>query len=305
MTDQIEKQALSVVLIVDDEPGNIRILVELLRPYYTTRVATNGETALRIAMSENPPDLVLLDIMMPGMDGYEVCRKLKADPCTQHIPVIFITAKDSEEDQITGFETGAVDYVTKPFSPVIVKARVKTHVELKKFREFYESLSLRDGLTCIANRRRFDEYLTATWNLARRESSPLSLILIDIDYFKLFNDNYGHKEGDACLIRVAQTLAASLRRSVDLMARYGGEEFGCILPNTTLDGATAMAEKFREGILALQIPHASSPTADYLTISQGVATMIPSSDTSPDILIKAADEALYRAKTAGRNRVGV
>ncbi|MBF0477702.1 MAG: diguanylate cyclase, partial [Deltaproteobacteria bacterium] len=297
MTDQIEKQALSVILIVDDEPGNIRILVELLRPYYTTRVAVNGETALRIATSDNPPDLVLLDIMMPGMDGYEVCRRLKADPCTQHIPVIFITAKDSEEDQITGFETGAVDYVTKPFSPVIVKARVKTHVELKKLREFYESLSLRDGLTCIANRRRFDEYLSATWNLAKRESSPLSLVLIDIDHFKFFNDNYGHKDGDACLIRVAQTLGASLRRSVDLMARYGGEEFGCILPNTTLDGAMAMAERFRECILALQIPHAGSPTADYLTISQGVATVIPSSDSSPDNLIKAADAALYRSKT--------
>ncbi|MBF0551314.1 MAG: response regulator [Deltaproteobacteria bacterium] len=140
-SDQIEKQTLSIVLIVDDEPGNIRILVELLRPYYTTRVAVNGETALRIATSDNPPDLVLLDIIMPGMDGYEVCRKLKADPGTQHIPVIFITAKDREEDQITGFETGAVDYVTKPFSPEIIKARVKTHVELKKLREFYESLS--------------------------------------------------------------------------------------------------------------------------------------------------------------------
>ncbi|MBF0496562.1 MAG: diguanylate cyclase [Deltaproteobacteria bacterium] len=304
MNDQIEKQALSVVLIVDDEPGNIRILVELLRPYYTTRVAVNGETALRIATSDNPPDLILLDIMMPGMDGYEVCRRLKADPYTQHIPVIFITAKDSEEDQITGFETGAVDYVTKPFSPVIVKARVKTHVELKKFREFYEGLSLRDGLTCIANRRRFDEYLNATWNMSRRESSPLSLILIDIDHFKLFNDNYGHKAGDACLIQVAQALAASLRRSVDLMARYGGEEFACILPNTTLDGATSLAEKFREGIMSLQISHAYSPTANYLTISQGAATMIPSSDTSPDILIKAADAALYRSKKAGRNMVG-
>lgn len=290
------------ILIVDDEPANIRILVDLLRPGYALRVATNGETALRIALSDAPPDLIILDVMMQGVNGYEVCSQLKNDPRTESIPVIFITAKGQERDEIRGLEAGAIDYVAKPFNPVIVKARVQTHAELKRHRDFLKNLSFCDGLTNIANRRRFDEYLTTSWDFACRESSPLSLILVDIDHFKLFNDTLGHQAGDECLRQVAQALQASLKRRVDLLARYGGEEFGCILPKTNLHGAVMIAERFRESILGLRISRGPS-SGGCLTISQGAATIVPGRDFSPESLIKAADEALFRSKQEGRDRI--
>ncbi|MBF0550484.1 MAG: PleD family two-component system response regulator [Deltaproteobacteria bacterium] len=299
MIEQSQKQN---ILIVDDEPANIKILTELLGSKFTIRAATNGEKALKIVGSDKPPDLVLLDVMMPGIDGYAVCQRLKADPTTQNIPVIFITSKDSEEDQVKGFKAGAVDYIMKPFSPVVVEARVQTHVELKIQREFLKELSFRDGLTGIANRRRFNDYLRTVWDFAVREASPMSLILIDLDHFKNYNDNYGHQAGDTCLIQVAQAMAAALQRKVDLIARYGGEEFGCILPKTDLDGAFLIAEKLHDSILALQIPHAPSTTCSSVSISQGVASTIPSKDASPDDLLKMADQALYQAKQTGRNR---
>ena len=298
-----ELQQKQTILVVDDSPENITVLGALLRADYTVRVATNGEKALKIMGSDNPPDLILLDVMMPGMDGYEVCRRLKADSRTQNIPVIFITAKTSEEDEVKGFEMGAVDYVTKPFSPVVIKARVRTHMDLKRYRDLLVNTSYCDGLTAIANRRRFDEYYTVLWNLSIREALPLSLIMIDIDNFKQFNDNYGHQEGDACLVRIAQKLAESLKRKTDLVARYGGEEFVCILPYTGIDGAISIAEEFRTGILSLQIPHAYSSAGSYVTISQGVANISPIKDSSPKALIMAADNVLYRAKESGRNRI--
>ncbi|MBF0475714.1 MAG: PleD family two-component system response regulator [Deltaproteobacteria bacterium] len=299
MIEQSQKQN---ILIVDDEPANIKILTELLGSKFTIRAATNGEKALKIVGSDKPPDLILLDVMMPGIDGYAVCQRLKADPTTQNIPVIFITSKDSEEDQVKGFKAGAVDYIMKPFSPVVVEARVQTHVELKIQREFLNELSFRDGLTGIANRRRFNDYLSTVWDFAVREASPMSLILIDIDHFKSYNDHYGHQAGDTCLIQVAQAMEASLPRKVDLIARYGGEEFGCILPKTDLDAAFLIAERFNDSILALQIPHTPSTTCSCVSISQGVASTIPSKDSSPDDLLKMADQALYQAKQTGRNR---
>lgn len=300
MTKQNSEQ---MILIVDDEPANIRILVELLRPEYALRVATNGETALRIALSDAPPDLILLDVMMQGVDGYEVCRRLKNDPRTESIPVIFITAKGHERDEIKGFEAGAIDYVAKPFNPVIVKARVQTHAELKRHRDFFKNLSFCDGLTNVANRRRFDEYLATSWDFACRESSPLSLILLDIDHFKQFNDTFGHQAGDECLKRVSQALQSSLKRKIDLLARYGGEEFGCILPKTNLHGTLLIAERFRESILDLQISRDRSSDSGCLTVSQGAATIVPGSGSSPGALIKAADEALFKSKQEGRDRI--
>ncbi|MBF0495658.1 MAG: diguanylate cyclase [Deltaproteobacteria bacterium] len=299
MIEQSQKQN---ILIVDDEPGNIKVLTELLGSKFTIRAATNGEKALKIVGSDKPPDLVLLDVMMPGIDGYAVCQRLKTDPYTQNIPVIFITSKDSEEDQVKGFKAGAVDYIMKPFSPVVVEARVQTHVELKIQREFLKELSFRDGLTGIANRRRFNDYLSTVWDFAVREASPMALIMIDLDHFKGYNDHYGHQAGDTCLIQVAQAMGAALRRKVDLVARYGGEEFGCILPKTDLDGAFLIAERFSDSILALQIPHSPSTTCSCVSISQGVASTMPSKDSSPDDLLKMADQALYQAKETGRNR---
>lgn len=291
------------ILIVDDAPANIKVLGEALKFDYHIIVATNGEKALQIAASSKPPDLILMDIIMPGMDGYEACKKLKQEEQTRNIPVVFITAKDQEEDETHGLELGAVDYITKPFSLPIVKARVKTHLELKRHRDNLEHLSACDGLTGIPNRRRFEEMFDQEWKRSIRQSRALSLVMMDIDYFKLFNDHYGHLLGDDCLKLVAETLLVTIRRPGDFVARYGGEEFVCILPETDKEGAFTVAELFRKSIDHLKMKHEKSHISDHVTISLGVATTIPKAEKAMKFLIEEADKALYQAKEAGRNRV--
>ncbi len=289
------------ILIVDDEPANIRVLGSALRDEYQVSFATSGEQALNIAGSDT--DLILLDIMMEGMDGYEVCRKLKNSRKTKNIPIIFITTMSDEEDETRGLEAGAVDYITKPFSMAIVKARVRTHLELKRHRDMLENLSSLDGLTGIPNRRRFDEYLEQEWKRAVRDASFLSLIMIDIDYFKKFNDNYGHCAGDDCLRKVAKTLAESVNRPSDLVARYGGEEFAAVLPKTDKEGAVFVADTMLKKIESLGIPHSHSEVQTFLTVSIGTATILPSPDADMSVLVNSSDRALYEAKRSGRNRL--
>lgn len=296
---------LQTVLIVDDSKANIAVLAEVLRQDYKVRAATGGEKALEIAFSGSPPDLILLDIVMPDMDGYEVCARLKADPQTKNIPVIFITGKESEEDEIKGFELGACDYITKPFNPVVVKARVNTQAELKRNRDYMERISYLDGLTGIANRRKFNEFLEHSWNFAKRQLLPVSLILMDIDFFKAYNDTCGHLEGDACLIQIAQALAKTAVRRTDLVARYGGEEFVCVLPGTNLENALIVAEKLRQSVIALQIPHHHFTAGSVVTISLGVASMVPEKSAPFSQLIQAADAALYLSKESGRNKISM
>lgn len=293
----------STILIVDDQPTNIRVLGEALKNDYQIKMATTGEKALEIAGSEAPPDLILLDILMPGIDGYEVCKRLKQNPKTEKIPVIFITAKNQEADETKGLGYGAVDYITKPFSIPIVKARAKTHLELKKHRDLLEDLSTLDGLTGIPNRRKFDDYLEMEWKRAVRGSYPVSIIMIDIDYFKLFNDNYGHSAGDDCLKTVAQSLNMASRRPADFIARYGGEEFVGILPNTFIEKAAEFAQRLRLSVEELHIPHKFSLVSDKITVSLGCAATIPTVKKSYDLLIKNADKALYEAKSKGRNQL--
>jgi len=290
------------ILVVDDQPANIMVLGEALKNDYQVKLATNGLKGLEIASSDNPPDLILLDIVMPGINGYDVCIKLKQDLHTQKIPVIFITAKDQEEDETKGLDCGAVDYITKPFSLPIVKARVKTHLELKKHRDILEDLSTLDGLTGIPNRRKFDEQIELEWKRSVRESIPLSLIMIDIDYFKLYNDNYGHGTGDECLRKVAKTLSIAAKRPADFIARYGGEEFSCILPGADISQADIFATLLRKNIVELAITHEYSLASDVVTISLGVASVIPTTSKSYLSLIECADKSLYKAKSQGRNR---
>jgi diguanylate cyclase (GGDEF)-like protein len=291
------------ILIVDDEPINIKLLASELKSTYDVVFALKGEDAIKIAGGAQSVDLILLDIMMPGANGYEVCERLKAFPHTQNIPVIFITTMSLEEDETKGLEIGAVDYITKPFSMAIVKARIKTHLELKQHRDRLERLSTMDGLTGIANRRRFDERLEREWKLACRDAVLISLILIDIDNFKLYNDNYGHIAGDDCLRKVAQALNDSVRRPADMVARYGGEEFAAILPKTDREGAMGIAEIMRTRVEALQIPHEKSEVAAHITVSLGVVTALPSPHEFASYLVNAGDKALYEAKHNGRNRV--
>lgn len=290
------------IVVIDDMPVNIRILHAVLTRDFDVRCATGGAEGLELVRRELP-DLVVLDVMMPEIDGYEVCRRLKAEPATAQIPVIFITALDEAEEEARGLEVGAVDYLTKPITPAIVLARVKTHVELKRLRDRLELMTTTDGLTGIANRRGFDACLAREWQRAVRTRSPLSLIMADIDFFKSFNDHYGHLAGDTCLRKVAQAMASTAERPADLVARYGGEEFAALLPDTDAAGALVLAEEMRRRVAALGIVHTVSAAADCVSVSLGVATLVPESRDDPNYLILQADEALYQAKERGRDRV--
>ncbi|MCG5494964.1 diguanylate cyclase [Ectothiorhodospira variabilis] len=293
------------VLVVDDSRINLQLLHNILDRRYQVSVAIDGEQALRRAESLRP-GLILLDIKMQGMDGYEVCRRLNALEATQDIPVIFVTAKDQQEEERKGLELGAVDYITKPFLPAIVEARVRNHIELKRQRDTLARLSRIDGLTGIANRRQFDDVLMQEWNHAGRTGGCIGLILLDIDHFKPFNDHYGHVAGDDALQAVARALSDTLPRTTDLVARYGGEEFVCVLPGTNREGVLTVAQRIRAAILALGIPHAASSTHTHLTVSLGVASARPKlHEGDPGALINLADEALYKAKASGRNQVGL
>ena len=290
------------ILIADDQPTNIRVLFELFRDQCDVFMATSGAQTIQICRAELP-DLILLDVVMDDIDGHEVCRRLKADPLTGAIPIIFVTSQNQEADEVIALGLGAVDFITKPINPVIVRARVRTHLTLKLQGDLLRASALLDGLTGVANRRKFDEDLQTDWRQCLRETAPLSLILIDIDYFKLYNDRYGHQVGDNCLKLVARALVETLRRPYDKLARYGGEEFACLLPKTELAGASAMAERMRTRVSELNVEHLGSDVDQVVTISLGVASMVPTPSVTPELLLKASDQQLYEAKRTGRSRV--
>jgi diguanylate cyclase (GGDEF)-like protein len=290
------------ILIADDQPTNIRVLYELFRDQCDVFMATSGAQTIQICRAELP-DLILLDVVMDDIDGHEVCRRLKADQLTGTIPIIFVTSQNQEADEVIALGLGAVDFITKPINPVIVRARVRTHLTLKLQGDLLRASALLDGLTGVANRRKFDEDLQTDWRQCLRETAPLSLILIDIDYFKLYNDRYGHQAGDNCLKLVARALFEALRRPYDKLARYGGEEFACLLPKTELAGASAMAERMRTRVSELNVEHLGSDVDQAVTISLGVASMVPTPSVTPELLLKAADQQLYEAKRTGRARV--
>ena len=290
------------VLIVDDMASNIEILNGILGNDYNILFALNGHEALDIAY-EQVPDLILLDVVMPDMDGYIVCSYLKAEEKTRDIPVIFVTSMDQEDDESRGLDAGGIDYVTKPLRPSIIKARVRNHLELKRYRDHLKTTSTLDALTSIPNRRQFDEVLEKEWLRSKRNQTPLSLLLMDIDFFKAYNDKYGHPTGDDCLRRLAGGLADVILRPADLFARYGGEEFALLLPDTDANGALSVAKRVQETINQLNITHIDSTVADHVTLSIGVATLIPVEPLTPYDLVQCADELLYSAKRKGRNQI--
>ena len=292
---------LPCVLIVDDQPINIQALYRIFAPDYRILMATSGAKALTVCM-DDPPDLVLLDVVMPGMDGHEVCARLKANEFTRDIPVIFVTSHTDAAEETKGLELGAVDFIAKPVNPAVVRARVKTHLTLKAQSDLLRQMVFIDGLTGVANRRCFDERLGTEWRRAARNSSPLALLMLDVDHFKRYNDRYGHQVGDGCLRQVASAIKEGLLRPGDLVARYGGEEFACILPATDFDGALAVAAGIEQRVRALQIDHADSDVCQVVTLSIGVALGLPGFDTDPVDLIALADAQLYRAKHSGRGR---
>ncbi|MES2948304.1 MAG: diguanylate cyclase [Pseudomonadota bacterium] len=291
----------ATILVVDDTPANLSLMSSLLKDSYKVKVANRGERALEIARSDAPPDLILLDILMPGMDGYEVCRRLKAQAATKDIPIIFLTAMADVENESMGFALGAVDYIAKPFNKTVVKARIRVHMQLKRQSRLLENLVFMDALTEIPNRRALDQTFEQEWARCARTGSPLSYVLIDIDQFKQFNDHYGHGCGDECLVRIAKALHGCVQRPSDCVGRYGGEEFAAILANTDMDDALHVAQNFHARVAALQIPHALSSVTPHVTISIGVATAHPVAGQSLQMLSEAADRMLYEAKSAGKN----
>lgn len=303
------------ILIVDDDPVVVQMLGRMLTELGEVRFALSGVQGLQMAR-EQLPDIILLDAEMPGMDGYEVCRALKADQELSAIPVIFVTSHDDNDSEVRGLEAGAVDFIGKPPRPGRVLARVRTHLQLKQATDELMRCAHTDALTGLANRRQFDRCLEREWDRARRAASPMSLLMLDIDHFKQFNDHYGHQEGDRCLQVVAQSIQLTIRRPADEVARIGGEEFVVLLPDTDADGAVHMGRRLIDSMTALAWPHSQSPSSDHVTLSIGAATAPfhlmrdgaaafggNSLAASQADLLQCADKALYQAKEMGRNDV--
>ena len=290
------------VLVADDDAVNREVLGDLLKPEYTVLLARNGAQTLERA-ARHLPDLILLDVLMPDMDGYEVLRRLRDDPQTEHISVIFISGLNRPEDEANGLKMGASDYIIKPFNPTVVMARVALHLQVQRQRRMLERLANIDGLTELANRRRFDEMYALEWQRARRSGRPLSLALLDIDAFKQYNDRYGHPAGDRALRSVARVAGAAMRRPSDLAARYGGEELVLLMPETEAADARRVIAQLADTVAGLAIAHEASNVAPVLTVSVGGATLHGDSSEQQSELFEAADAELYRAKQAGRNRI--
>ncbi|MDH4989548.1 diguanylate cyclase [Aquamicrobium lusatiense] len=290
------------ILIVDDEISNIEIMNAILEDDYEICFATSGQQALETARA-NLPDLILLDILMPEMDGFEVCRRLKNEALLADVPVIFTTGLGDTEDEVRGLSLGAIDYVTKPIQPVVLRARVSNHIELKRLRDQLAEMAVTDALTGLSNRRRMEQKLNAETERLAQSEDWLSVLLIDIDFFKQFNDTYGHLNGDRCIVMIASALKRALTRASDLSARYGGEEFACVLPGADAAAALTMAEEIQVQVGALNIPHARSTVSPNVTISIGIATGRCQPGMTPDKWIAHADQQLYRSKASGRNTI--
>jgi diguanylate cyclase (GGDEF)-like protein len=308
-----------LILVIDDLPGNVEVIGGYLSSDYDIQCAFSGPEALTL-VEATVPDLVLLDVMMPGMDGYALCAAFKSDHRMAEVPIIFVTARDDSDSEAKALAAGAVDFIHKPINPPVLKARVATHLKLKRHLDELRLLATSDPLTGLANRRTLFERLDQEWHRAMRQNQPLSLLMIDVDFFKSYNDRYGHQQGDACLAKIARTIGESVSRADELAARYGGEEFVMILANSTAEQATQAAERVRAHIRDLNLAHGGSSVCDRVTVSIGVAHAQPRHDAalaqtangsemntkiSLDAvrLLHAADQALYAAKEGGRDRV--
>jgi diguanylate cyclase (GGDEF)-like protein len=306
------------ILIVDDREENLLVLENILEEKGLNIVRANsGNEALSLALKRSFA-LILLDVQMPEMDGFETAELLRGMDITREVPIIFITAISVEKEYVfKGYESGCVDYLSKPVDPAILNSKVSVFVDLyrkkrelkQKARELEEAnrklkdLTSIDGLTGIPNRRRLDQFLDVEWRRGARNATPVSFIMVDIDYFKLYNDTYGHQEGDNCLRQVAAALNGFANRPGDIVSRYGGEEFGVILGETDMDGAVIVAKRMKEAVERLCIKHSASVVCDHVTVSMGVATLVPDKNNTSEALIAAADSALYLAKDDGRNRI--
>mgnify|MGYP003520491791 FL=1 len=293
------------ILVVDDMTTTLLLLHDLLKDTYEVKIAKSGTKALEILNAPNDIDLILLDIEMPDINGYDVCKRIKNNETIKNIPIIFITGRTSQEDEEYGLNLGAIDYITKPFNNAIVKLRIKNYLNLKIKNDMLEKLSMYDGLTNIRNRRFFDETFEKTFSEIKRDKKSLAVLMIDIDFFKPYNDNYGHGQGDETLRKVAKALEKTIKRASDFVARYGGEEFVILLKDINKDGVEAVANNLLNAVRELKITHEFSKIENYVTVSIGVSYYNSSSDITKLELLLKADETLYNVKNSGRNNFAI
>lgn len=307
------------VMVVEDSKVTMKVLCNYLaRMGVVPLTAENGTEALEIYYREQP-DIILLDAQLPDIDGFDVALKIRAqEKAEDWTAIIFLTSMDKDEDLARGIEVGGDDYLMKPISEVVLKAKIRAMYRLVEMQRSLvtltqelnaanvklQRLSATDGLTGISNRRMYDELAPREWRRCERVNKPVALVMIDVDFFKLFNDKYGHQAGDECLRRVAEQVGKAAPRATDLAARYGGEEFVLVLGETDADGAKWLANRLRQQVSELNIPHYATESR-HVTISCGVASVVPSSQVSLEVLLKSADYALYQAKKSGRDRVEV
>ena len=289
------------ILIVDDSFLQATQLEAILNDEYEVAIAQTAEDGLNRAINEDF-SLILLDVVMPVMDGFTLLKKIQEERATQSVPVILITSLSGVSDEQRGLILGAVDYITKPFDSLIVKARVNTHIKLYRYRRQVEQLSMTDQLTGIANRRKYEQYSATKWGEAIRLHVSLSICMFDIDHFKIYNDTFGHPAGDKVISAIAQTAASHLQRSTDFLARYGGEEFVALSLGASSDKIFQHLKKIRQAVEDLHIPH-DPATAQWVTVSIGGVTVTPKMKDSYDFYLKVADTMLYDAKKNGRNQV--
>ncbi|MBC3766867.1 diguanylate cyclase [Neptunicella marina] len=286
------------ILVVDDQPINIQLINQTLSQDYNVYMATSGKQAIDFCLN-NQPDLVLMDVVMPEMDGLETCRQMKEMEELATIPVIFVTGLTEQDEEDECWEAGGIDFLTKPVNPVTLRNRVKAQLTLKFQTDWLRDLAYFDGLTGVYNRRYFDDYYLRQINHSKRCNQPLSLMMIDIDFFKQYNDNYGHLSGDDCLVMIADCLQSVFQRPSDIIARFGGEEFVAVLPDTEVEGVKLLAQKTIEKVQSLNIEHNHSPFG-IITISIGIAHK-SGNDLDDSPLTLKADQQLYKAKANGRN----
>lgn len=289
----------SSILIIEDDPDTIHLLSTILMPLASILFAKDGETGVRLA-EQHQPDVIVLDQQMPGQSGQETCRILQANPATRECSIVFVTAHNRPGDEARAFELGARDFVSKPFSPVVVTARVRNQLLLKQQSDALREMANIDGLTGAFNRRYADHQLEHEIRRHQRQGLSLGVVLVDVDHFKAYNDHYGHQAGDDSLRAVAQALMASARRPGEFVARYGGEEFVVVLPHSDPDDMDRFGWRIIETVRALAIPHDQSPEYGQVTISAGLVAAVPGDFGVRDFL-EASDQALYDAKQAGRN----
>lgn len=301
LMDLVDTPAKPRMLIVDDQPVNIQALYAVFAHTFQVFMATTGEQALKVALQERP-DIILLDVILPDIHGHDVCLRLKKQAETADIPILFVTAQSDPEEETRALEVGGMDFIQKPINPAVVRARVNTQLVLKRQTDLLKRMAFIDGLTHIFNRRYMDDRLASEWGRAQRNGDALCVVMIDVDHFKLYNDCYGHQQGDDCLRRVASALKHALWRPCDVVTRYGGEEFACILPDTSLQGALQVAQRLGDAVEGQQIPHERSSARPHVSVSIGVAVKPAGVEGTLADLLVLADANLYEAKRQGRAR---